>query len=29
MPMTMFEALMAMFSFATLMIAVLSFHNKK
>ncbi|WP_374702534.1 putative holin-like toxin [Bacillus sp. M6-12] len=25
----MFEALMAMFSFATLMIAVLSFQNKK
>ncbi|WP_409301145.1 putative holin-like toxin [Peribacillus sp. SCS-155] len=29
MPMTIFESLMAMFSFATLVIAILSFQNKK
>ncbi|MFD0049520.1 putative holin-like toxin [Actinomycetes bacterium NPDC127524] len=29
MPLTIFETFMAMFSFATLIIAILSFHNKK
>ncbi|WP_420850353.1 putative holin-like toxin [Peribacillus alkalitolerans] len=27
--MTIFEALMVMFSFATLLISILAFHNKK